>query len=182
MTPREQNDMVIEAMLEARAARSGPKMSPAGVDHLKLYEELRLKPYDDRTGKEVRSAKECKGKPTIGWGHVILPDEEHLFKGITERKAEEIFRKDLAPRERQVAALVKVPLTQGQFDALVSFEFNTGRLATSTLLRRLNQGQYAAVPQQLMLWVNDDGKRVEGLVNRRKKEVRMWRGEGYATA
>jgi lysozyme len=155
---------------------SAQKISPAGTAHLKLYEELRLKPYDDRTGKEVKSRKECKGKPTIGWGHVILPGEEELFKGITERKAEEIFRKDLASRERQVAALVKVPLEQHQFDALTCWEFNTGGLAKSTLLRRLNEGQYAAVPQQMMRWIYDDGERSEGLYNRRKKEVAMWRG------
>lgn len=152
------------------------KMSDKGVAHLKQYEELRLKPYDDRTGREVKSREECKGKPTIGWGHVILPGEEALFKGITERKAEEIFRKDLAPRERQVAALVKVPLTQNQFDALVAWEFNTGGLAKSTLLRRLNEGNYAAVPQQMMRWIYDDGVRSEGLYNRRKKEVALWKG------
>jgi lysozyme len=161
---------------------TGQKMSPAGIAHLKEYEELRLKPYDDRTGKEVKSRKECKGQPTIGWGHVILPDEDDLFKGITEKKAEEIFRKDLAPRERQVAALVKVPLTQGQFDALVAWEFNTGGLVKSTLLRRLNEGNYAAVPQQMMRWVFDDGVRSEGLYNRRKKEVRMWHWGRYAPA
>lgn len=153
------------------------KMSERGVEHLKLYEELRLKPYDDKTGKEVRSLDECRGKPTIGLGHVILEDEKHLWKGITEAQAEALFQKDLAPRERRVASLVKVPLTQAQFDTLVSFEFNTGALASSTLLRRLNEGQYASVPQQLGRWIYDDGVRSQGLYNRRQKEIRMWKGE-----
>jgi lysozyme len=156
------------------------KMSAAGIEHLKQYEELRLKPYDDRTGKEVKSRKECKGKPTIGWGHVILPSEDELFKGISEKKAEEIFRKDLAPRERQVATLVKVPLSQNQFDALCAWEFNTGGLAKSTLLRRLNTGSYASVPQQMRRWVYDDGVRVPGLVERRQKEIALWKGEACA--
>lgn len=153
------------------------KLSEAGTALLKEKEELRLKPYDDRTGKTVKTRAECKGKPTIGWGHVILPDEDDLFKGITERQAEAIFRKDIAPRERNVAALVKVPLTQNQFDALVLFEFNTGRLGSSTLLRKLNEGNYAAVPQQMKRWIYDDGVRNAGLVARRNEEIALWKGE-----
>jgi lysozyme len=156
---------------------SSQKMSEAGTALLKEKEELRLKPYDDRTGKTVKARAECKGKPTIGWGHVILPDEDDLFKGITERQAEAIFRKDLAPRERNVAGLVKVPLSQNQFDALVLFEFNTGRLGSSTLLRRLNTGNYASVPQQMKRWIYDDGVRSAGLVARRNEEIALWKGE-----
>jgi lysozyme len=153
------------------------KMSAQGVTKLQEDEELRLRPYDDKTGKEVKSRKDCQGEPTIGWGHVIAPDEEELFKGVTKAQAERLFRNDLAPRERNVAALVTVPLAQNQFDALVSFEFNTGGLRKSTLLRKLNEGYYASVPQQLMRWTYVKGKRVEGLYNRRKAEVAMWKGE-----
>lgn len=153
------------------------QMSEAGTELLKSYEELRLKPYDDATGKEVKSLAECAGKPTIGWGHVILKDEPSLWKGITKAQAEALFLRDLEPRERTVERLVDVPLSQGQFDALVSWEFNTGALRGSTLLRRLNEGNYASVPQQIRRWVYDNGVRVPGLAARREREILLWKGQ-----
>ena len=73
---------------------------------------------------------------------------------------------------------VKVPLSQNQFDALVSFVFNIGQSAfiESTLLRVLNEGDYKAVPQQLRRWIYDNGSVVQGLINRRQKEIDFWNG------
>ncbi|WP_247643165.1 lysozyme [Brucella sp. B13-0095] len=73
-----------------------------------------------------------------------------------------------------VERLVKVPLTDNQFAALVSFDFNTGALDKSTLLKKLNKGDYAAVPVELMKWVNAGGKKINGLVNRRAAEAGLW--------
>ncbi|KQU84203.1 hypothetical protein ASD00_33735 [Ensifer sp. Root31] len=93
---------------------------------------------------------------------------------ITETRAEEILRADLATFEERVSRLVKVPLTDNQHAVLVSFDFNTGKLHSSTLLKKLNKGDYDAVPAELMKWVNAGGKRVKGLVNRRAAEAGLW--------
>ncbi|WP_244496003.1 glycoside hydrolase family protein, partial [Ensifer sp. Root31] len=93
---------------------------------------------------------------------------------ITETRAEEILRADLATFEERVSRLVKVPLTDNQYAVLVSFDFNTGGLGKSTLLKKLNKGDYDAVPAELMKWVYAGKKRIEGLVNRRSAEVGLW--------
>jgi len=74
---------------------------------------------------------------------------------------------------------VKVALNQNQFDSLVSFTFNTGiqAFADSTLLKMLNQGNYDAVPDQLRRWVRAGGNVVQGLVNRRENEIKLWLGQ-----
>ena len=100
----------------------------------------------------------------------------HAGMTCTETQADEWLSADLGRVERQVSTLVKVPLTQVQLDVLVSFEFNTGGLANSTLLRKLNAGDYGAVPIELLRWVHDGGEVVAGLVNRRKAEAALWRG------
>jgi len=89
---------------------------------------------------------------------------------------------DVAVAEASVQRLVKVPLSQGQFDALVDFVFNlgAGRLASSTLLRDLNAGQYEAAGQQLLLWDHSGGVEVEGLKARREAELALWNGRCLA--
>lgn len=79
----------------------------------------------------------------------------------------------------EIKHIVKVPLTQGQFDALVDFTYNlgAGRLAQSTLLRELNNGEYASAGQQLLLWDFAAGKQNPGLEERRKAELALWNGE-----
>ena len=72
--------------------------------------------------------------------------------------------------------MVKVPLNQNQFDALVSFVFNVGNNAfrDSTLVKVLNAGHFDQVPTQLRRWIRDNGKIVKGLINRREKEIALW--------
>jgi lysozyme len=72
--------------------------------------------------------------------------------------------------------LVKVPLSQNEFDALCSFDFNTGGLGRSTLLKRLNAGAYNEVPAQLNRWTRANGVKLAGLARRRASEVRLWQG------
>jgi lysozyme len=143
------------------------KTSQEGIDLIKRWEGLSRERYLD-----------VAGIPTIGYGHVIKEGEK-LTK-ITGQKAEELLKADLSWAERSVREVVKVPLAQNQFDALVSFHFNTGAVQRSTLLRKLNEGRYAAVPAELMRWIHAGGRRIEGLYNRRKAEVEMWRGRGLA--
>ncbi|MCL6417029.1 lysozyme [Aestuariirhabdus sp. Z084] len=111
------------------------------------------------------------GYPTIGYGHLVRSGES--YTEISETEAEELLRKDVESAERAVLRLVNVPLTDGQFDALVSFTFNlgSGAFQRSTLRRKVNRQAHAEVPAQLMRWVWAGGRKLKGLVNRRKSEV-----------
>jgi lysozyme len=142
------------------------KISDAGLRFIKAHEGLRLEAYPDPgTG----------GKPwTIGYGHAgpeVVPGLR-----ITAERAEELLRADVARFEAAVTRLVTVPLSQPQFDALVSFAFNTGEgaLARSTLLKMLNAGDYAGAGEQFDRWVNAGGKPMPGLVRRRRAERTMF--------
>lgn len=151
------------------------RTSDEGLALIKREEGLRLDAYQD-TG----------GVWTIGYGHTAAAGPPAPGRGmkITRAEAEDIFRRDVAAVERDVARLVKVPLTQGQFDALVSFTFNlgAGQLAKSTLLRRVNAKRYDDAPAEFMRWVYDDGRKLDGLVRRRRRETAMWRGIAGPTA
>lgn len=116
------------------------------------------------------------GHPTIGYGHLIKPYER--FECISESKAEDLLREDVQIAEQAVQRLIDVPLIDGQFDALVSFTFNlgAGALAESTLRRKLNNGSYDEVPEQLMRWVYAGGKKLKGLIRRREAEVGLFLG------
>ena len=114
------------------------------------------------------------GYPTIGYGHVVLAHEREQFAAcITQAEATDILRKDVGIAERAVLRLISVPLTDGQFDALVSFTFNlgAGALQRSTLRRMVNSGEHESVPTELMKWVWAAGKRLPGLVRRRSAEA-----------
>lgn len=113
------------------------------------------------------------GKPTIGYGHVVLPGEQ--FGTITEAEAIELLRRDLAIAEAVVRRLIIVSLTQSQFDALVSFTFNAGQgaLEKSTLRRRVNQRDWPKAASELRRWVHGAGKVLPGLVRRRDEEVAL---------
>jgi GH24 family phage-related lysozyme (muramidase) len=117
------------------------------------------------------------GYPTIGYGHVVKPHERERFaRGITAEQAEALLRQDVESAERAVLRLITVPLTDGQFDALVSFTFNlgAGALQRSTLRRRVNRGDHAAVPAELRKWVWAGGRKLEGLVRRRGEETSIY--------
>lgn len=119
------------------------------------------------------------GVPTIGYGHTG-PDVTRLHVAqryrIDEQRAEGLLRFDLQEAEDAINDLVRVPLAQHEFDALVSFVFNVGRgkFASSTLLRRLNQGRKADVPEQLARWKYGGGVILPGLVRRRAEEAELW--------
>lgn len=137
-------------------------INSAGLALIKEYEGLRLEPY-----------KDGNGVLTVGWGHTRGVDE-HTH--CTPEIAEFWLESDLMDAEDAVSRLVKVPLTDNQFAALVSFTFNEGqgKLAGSTLLKKLNEGGYDLVPACLKSWIFVNGKQSPGLVRRRNAESTLW--------
>ncbi len=141
------------------------KTSQRGIDLIKSFEGLRLTAYPDPgTG----------GDPwTIGYGHTagVTPGMT-----ITEEQAVQFLREDLYSAERDIDRLVAVRLCQHQFDALASLVFNIGGTAfrDSTLLRKLNAGDYAGAAVQFDRWVHGGGKILPGLVKRRAAERAMF--------
>ena len=146
------------------------QLSTEGLDLVKRSEGFRDRIYRD-----------AAGFPTIGYGHLVRPDESFPI-GVTESQAAAILATDVQQAEQAVARLVKVALTQGQFDALVDFCFNlgAGRLAGSTLLRELNAGHHDTAAQQLLSWDHAAGAVNSGLKARREAELKLWMGESCA--
>lgn len=142
--------------------------SPACLQIIRTCEGFRATPYL------------CPaGIPTIGYGSTRYADGRPVSLGdpkISETQAETIMRATLREYEAAVQRYVTVPMTQGQFDALVDFAYNTGaqNLRTSTLLRLLNAGDYAGASQQFGRWVNGGNKRLAGLVTWRKLEQQLF--------
>ena len=149
----------------AGALGGGMQISLAGLAHIKGWEGFRSYVYLDSAGK-----------PTIGYGHLIKPYES--FTTITEAEAARLLAKDVSTAENAVNAAVTVPLTQNQFDALVSFVYNVGAgaFSRSTMLKKLNQGDYFEAQKQFTRWVYAGGKVVPGLANRRLAESRLFAG------
>lgn len=119
------------------------------------------------------------GYPTIGYGHLITEaNKEQFLDGVDEDEALDLLRQDVAVAERAVLRLINVPLTQGQFDALVSFTFNlgSGALQRSTLRRKVNREEHEDAPREFMRWVWAGGKKLNGLVKRRSAEAEMYYG------
>lgn len=141
------------------AARS---LSQRGIDFIKRHEGLRLEKYADPVGLL-----------TIGYGHLIKPGENFPNR-LTPAEAEALLRSDTEKAQSAVRVGVKVPLTQNEFDALVSLVFNigTGAFQNSTLLRLLNQGFKAAASEQFLVWRFAGGKPI--LLKRREQEKALF--------
>ncbi len=133
-------------------------ISTNGLNLIKHFEGLRLRAY------------QCSANVwTIGYGHTADVGENDV---ITEEEALSFLRQDVAESERAVNKHVHVPLTQNQFDALVSFVFNlgVGNFRTSTLLKKLNAGDDDGAAQEFGRWIHAGGKALPGLVRRREAE------------
>lgn len=140
-------------------------MTKDGLQHLKVLEGGVFTAYQDAVGVW-----------TIGYGHTKGVKEGD---SISMNEADEMLEKELIEYENYVDTLVTVPLTDYQRDALISWTYNLGptNLKSSTMLRKLNEGDYDAVPHEMMRWTKAGGKELEGLVKRRTVEANMFQGE-----
>ena len=148
-------------------------MSPEGMNALlKKFEGCKLKAY--RCPANV-----C----TIGYGHTSAAGAPQVVDGmiITQADADDILKRDIVKFEVAVMDLVKVKLTQNQFDVLVDFVYNAGdkNLQSSTLLKKVNAGKFDEVPAELMKWTKGGGKVLPGLVRRRQAEAAWWSADQH---
>ena len=147
------------------SGRSSGKIGAKGLQLIKNKEGFRENAYHLPGEKHW----------TIGYGH-YGPDVKPGDK-ITKEQAEELLRKDVARFENCVNKHVKVPISQNMFDALVSFCYNvgTGAFAGSTLLKKLNKGDYKGAQAEFAKWTKgSDGKQLAGLVKRRGEEAALF--------
>lgn len=147
-----------------------------GLDLIKFWESLKLVVYL------------CPANYwTIGYGHYIrgfdktrdtrtIMADNPFPDGITKLEALKILADDVVDAQAAVLRLIKVPLTDGQYDALVSFTFNlgAGRLQASTLRRRVNANLHSEAVVELRKWVYGGGKRLNGLIKRRNMEAAFY--------
>lgn len=138
------------------------KASPAAYELVKRFEGCRLTPYF------------CPaGVLTVGYGSTVevVPGER-----ISQAEAEDRLQDDIEAAEKSINAAVTVPLTQNQYDALVSWTFNLGgkRLQESTMLKRINEGNFAEASLELRKWDKGGGRVLPGLVQRRLAESRLF--------
>lgn len=137
--------------------------SEKGIALIKEFEGCRLTAYQDSVGVW-----------TIGYGWTQPVDGKPIRAGMTikQETAERLLKTGLVSYESDVSRLVKVGLNQDQFDALVSFTYNLGArsLSTSTLLRKLNAGDYAGAADEFLRWNKAGGKVLNGLTRRREAE------------
>jgi lysozyme len=150
-------------------------LSPAGANLVKAFENC-LAP----AGKGKFKAYLCPaGVLTIGWGHTNHHGRRFDASSIwTQRECDDAFDDDMAGFEAAVRKLVKVDLDQHQFDALVSFAYNCGEgnLRKSTLLRKLNRGDFDGAAREFPKWNKGGGKVLRGLVRRRASEALLFQG------
>lgn len=145
-------------------------ISAKGIALIEQFEGLRMKAYQDGAGIW-----------TIGYGHTGLNGPAACVKQgdvCTSAEADEWLDRDMAEAERAVNTLVKVPLTQNQFDALVSFTYNLGWAAfeSSALLRLLNAGATNIAAAEFVKWDRIGGQVSQGMLHRRAAEQALYLG------
>lgn len=142
-----------------------------GLEMTKLSEGFRSHLYND-------VANYC----SIAYGHLIkrVPCDgtelEEFLRGVSEPRATEILTGDMSGAQRTVQALVRVSLSDSKFATLCDFVYNVGptNFKNSTLLRVVNKQQFDQVPLQLRRWIRAGGREVEGLRNRREREIKLF--------
>lgn len=167
------------------------KMSNEGINWLKSKEDKVLDKngnhvvYDDQTKQPVPEGAPLPSGATIGYGHLIKPGED-FRSGITEQAATELLRDDIATAERAVRDNIMVPLTQNQYDALVSLAYNIGNgaFASSTVVQYINNSdftssKYPSLESAWRAWNRTQGAVSNGLINRRNYEWNMYNNGTY---
>jgi lysozyme len=152
----------VAVVAKASIYRKNMKTSKDGLQLIKDFEGLELNAY-----------KCAAGVWTIGYGHIKGVQEG---MSISEARANEMLNEELTEYENYINKGVTVPLSQCQFDAMVSWVYNlgNGNLSSSTLLKVLNSGDYAGVPAQMLRWNKAGGKVLAGLTRRRQAEADMF--------
>lgn len=152
------------------------KTSDKGRKFIEGFEGLILQAYDDHNDHVVPEGGVPIGVLTIGYGHTDAagPPKVYVGQKITQAEADKFLATDLSAVENEVNHLVKVPLNQDQSDALVSFQFNTGALGKSTLLKQLNSGNYTSAADDFLAWDHAGGVELAGLKRRRVAERAMF--------
>ncbi|TNH41442.1 lysozyme [Photorhabdus luminescens subsp. sonorensis] len=158
-------------------------MSQDGLNLLKEIEGLRLKPYDDQTGKNIDNW--TKGA-TIGYGKLISRNEWDTYKnGITEDEAEQLFKDTLAPYEKAVNNGITKEIKQNEYDALVLFSYNIGigGFEKSSVVKMINNENtktgYDSIDDAWKAWNKSQGKVNQGLINRREAELKIFNNGVY---
>ena len=141
--------------------------------------------YDDQTGLPVNTNEPLPKGATIGYGHLIKSGED-FRNGITESIATELLLFDIATAERAIENNITVPLSQNQYDALVSLAYNIGakNFATSTVVKYINNPKihssiYPNLESAWKAWNRSQGKISNGLINRRQNEGDMYNKGTY---
>lgn len=148
------------------------KPSPKLVELLKFFERG---PNGSFAATPYQGTADRPGVLTIGWGHVIRPGE--IFDHpLSAQEADGLLYKDALSHAEPVDRLVRVKVTQDQFDALSSLVYNIGetQFKMSAVLRYLNAGEYSAAYTHFLDWKMSAGKVQPGLVRRRKSEQWLW--------
>ena len=143
------------------------KISLEGLSLIKKFEGCKLEAY-----------KCSAGVWTIGYGHTTGVKEGDV---CTQEEAEKLLRGDIFKFEEYVQDSVKVDLDQSQFDALVAWTFNLGpgNLRSSTMLKKLNNGEYESVPFEMRRWNKAGGKTLDGLIRRRQAESLLFESKDW---
>ncbi|EOI0449553.1 glycoside hydrolase family protein, partial [Campylobacter jejuni] len=173
--------VVVNGVSENNTQEKITHLSNDGQNLLKNIEKLRLKPYNDQNGKEITSY--VKGA-TIGYGHLIGQNEWDLYKnGITLQEADKLFKSDLLPFENAVKNSINSSLAQNEFDALVILCFNIGidNFKNSSVAKIINGEKtgYKTLKEAWMAWNKSQNKVMQGLINRRNAEYKLYIQGGY---
>jgi lysozyme len=153
------------------------KVSDDGLALIQAFEGCH-RPVPSRPGF-FKAYKDPIGVLTIGWGHTNNHAPAFTADDVwSQEKCDEVLRADLGTFERAVGKHVNVPLSQHQFDALVSFAYNCGEgnLKKSTLLKKVNARDFKAAAAEFAKWNKAGGKELPGLTRRRRAESRMFAG------
>jgi lysozyme len=154
-------------------------VSAAGLKLIQSFEGCE-KPVKGKRGR-YRAYVDPVGILTIGWGHTNATGRAFDADTVwTQAECDAALAEDLAKFEAGVRALVKVALSQCQFDALVSFAYNCGlgNLRSSTLLRKVNKGDFAAAAREFAKWNKAGGRVLAGLTRRRAAEAMLFQDAG----
>lgn len=156
----------------APAGGGAMKISPKGVALIKEFEHCK-----EPVPGGFKAYRDPVNVLTIGWGHTNDNGRQFTANSVwTQEECDAEFLKDMAHFENAVSRHVTVPLNQDEFDALVSFTYNLGEgsLERSTLLKKLNAGDFAGAAREFPRWNKADGKVLAGLVRRRASEALLF--------